>query len=77
MIVLLRLNMTRFQNCDYRQCVMLAINLEDRLQPDTFEHAIHFLIENHIDLSVYVADRSSPFPKQAVTHAVPDLHHRH
>ena len=48
--------MPRFQKYDYRQCVLLAINLEDQLQPGTFEHAIHFLIENHIDLSVFHQD---------------------
>jgi len=56
MIILLRLNMPRFKKYDYRQCIMLAINLEDQLQSGTFEHAIHFLIENHIDLSVFDQD---------------------
>ena len=32
---------------------MVVINYQDQLQPGTFEHAIHFLIENKLDLSVY------------------------
>lgn len=32
---------------------MVVINYRDQLQPGTFEHAIHFLIENKLDLSIY------------------------
>jgi len=53
MIIVLRITMPRFQNYDYRQHIMLAINLEEQLQPGTFEHALHYLIDNKIDLSVF------------------------
>lgn len=36
---------------DYSQHAMVVINYEEQLQPGTFEHAIHYLIENKIDLS--------------------------
>jgi hypothetical protein len=35
--------MPRFYHYDYGQCVMLALNLEDQLQPGTFEHTVHYL----------------------------------
>ena len=35
---------------------MVVINYEDQLQPGTFEHAIHHLIDKRIDLSVFHND---------------------
>jgi transposase len=32
---------------------MLPVHLADQLQPGTFEHAIHYLIDNKLDLSVF------------------------
>jgi transposase len=32
---------------------MVIINFEDQIQPGTFEHAIHFLISERLDLSVF------------------------
>lgn len=32
---------------------MVVINFEDQIQPGTFEHAIHFLISERLDLSVF------------------------
>jgi hypothetical protein len=32
---------------------MVVINYQDQLQPGTFEHAIHHLIDNKLDLSVF------------------------
>jgi len=32
---------------------MVVINFLDQLQSGTFEHAIHYLVENELDLSVY------------------------
>lgn len=40
---------------DYSQHSMVVINYEEQLQPGTFEHAIHYLIENKIDLSDFDA----------------------
>ena len=38
---------------NYKQSAFISINFEDQLQPGTFEYAIHYLIENKIDLSVF------------------------
>ena len=48
--------MPRFIPYDYNQNVMVVVNYQDQLQPGTFEHAIHFLIENKLDLSVFYPD---------------------
>ncbi len=45
--------MPNFIPYDYNQDVMLVINFQDQLQPGTFEHAINYLVENHLDLSIY------------------------
>jgi transposase len=45
--------MARFIEYNYKQQTMLAINFEEQLQPGTFEHAIHYLIDNKLDLSVF------------------------
>ena len=45
--------MPKFIPYNYRQNIMLAINFEDQLQPGTFEHAIHHLVSNKLDLSIF------------------------
>ena len=45
--------MPRFQSYNYDQHIMLVINLEEQLQPGSFEHAIHYLIEHKIDLGEF------------------------
>ncbi len=45
--------MANFIKYNYKQDVMLVINFEEQLQPGTFEHAIHHLIENKLDLSIF------------------------
>jgi transposase len=45
--------MPKFKHYDYNQSSMVVINYEEQLQPGTFEHAIHYLIDNKLDLSVY------------------------
>lgn len=45
--------MARFIEYNYKQQKMLAINFEEQLQPGTFEHAIHYLIDNKLDLTVF------------------------
>jgi transposase len=37
----------------YNQHSMVVINFEEQLQPGTFEHSIHLLIENKLDLSIF------------------------
>lgn len=45
--------MPNFIPYDYNQDLMVVINFQDQLQPGTFEHALNFLVENNLDLSVY------------------------
>ena len=45
--------MPRFQDYNYGQLLMLTIDLEKQLQPDSFEFTIHHLIDQYIDLSVF------------------------
>lgn len=45
--------MPKFIPFDYNQTSMVVINYQDQLQPGTFEHAIHYLIEQRLDLSVF------------------------
>ena len=47
--------MPNFIPYNYKQDAMVVINYEDQLQPGTFEHAIHYLIHQKLDLSVYFA----------------------
>ena len=45
--------MPKFKPYNYNQSSMVVINYQDQLQSGTFEHAIHHLIENNLDLSVF------------------------
>ena len=45
--------MPRFKPYNYDQHSMVVINFQEQLQPGTFEHAIHYLIEHKLDLSVF------------------------
>jgi len=45
--------MANFKPYDYNQTTMVVINFEEQLQPGTFEHAIHYLIDERLDLSVF------------------------
>lgn len=45
--------MPRFMPLNYQQHSMVVINYLDQLQAGTFEHAIHYLIEEKLDLSVF------------------------
>ena len=45
--------MPKFIPYDYNQSSMVVINYQDQLQPGTFEHAIHFLIDHKLDLSIF------------------------
>lgn len=45
--------MANFKPYDYNQTSMVVINFEEQLQPGTFEHAIHYLIDQRLDLSVF------------------------
>ena len=43
--------MPRFKPYNYQQTEFVALNFEDQLQSGTFEHAIHYIIDNKINLS--------------------------
>ena len=45
--------MPRFKHYNYDQDAMVVINYQEQLQPGTFEHAVHYLIEHKLDLSVF------------------------
>jgi hypothetical protein len=45
--------MPRFKHYNYDQDAMAVINYQEQLQPGTFEHAVHYLIEHKLDLSVF------------------------
>jgi len=45
--------MAKFKPYDYNQSAMVVINFEEQLQPGTFEHAIHRLITDKLDLSIF------------------------
>jgi transposase len=45
--------MPKFKSYDYNQSSMVVINYQDQLQAGTFEYALHHLIDNKLDLSVF------------------------
>ena len=45
--------MPNYKPYNYNQDAMVVINYKEQLQPGTFEHAIHFLIEHKLDLSIF------------------------
>jgi transposase len=47
--------MARYIDYNYNQSVLLSINFQDQIQPGTFEHALHYLIDNKLDLSAFDA----------------------
>jgi len=49
--------MARYIPHDYSQHAMVVVNYQEQLQTGTFEHAIHYLLENKVDLTCF--DNSS------------------
>jgi len=47
--------MAKFIPYDYNQSSLVVINFNDQIQTGTFEHALHHLIENKLDLSCFEA----------------------
>ncbi len=45
--------MPKFIPADYNQTSIVVINFQDQLEPGTFEHAIHHLIDQRLDLSIF------------------------
>lgn len=47
--------MAKFLPYDYNQSSMVVINFNDQIQLGTFEHAVHHLVDNKLDLSLFEA----------------------
>ncbi len=45
--------MAKFIPYDYNQSSMVVINFNDQIQTGTFEHAVHHLVDNKLDLSLF------------------------
>jgi transposase len=45
--------MAKFKKYDYSQRIFLPVSLEEQLMPGTLEFAIHTLIENRLDMTVF------------------------
>ena len=45
--------MARYKPYDYDQMNMVPVSLEKQLTPGTLEYAIHHIIEDHLDLSMF------------------------
>ena len=48
--------MPNYRPDNYKQSVLIAVNLEEQLVPGTFEHALHYLIEHYLDLADFDQD---------------------
>ena len=42
--------MARFKRCDYKQTSMVVINCQEQLQQGSFEHALHYLISENLEI---------------------------
>ena len=47
--------MAKYIPYDYNQSSMVVINFNDQIQAGTFEHAVHHLVDNRLDLSLFEA----------------------
>lgn len=45
--------MPNYKPYNYNQTAMIVVNFKDQIQPGTFEYAIHYLISERLDLSVF------------------------
>jgi transposase len=45
--------MARYKHYDYNQLMMVPVSLEDQLMPGTLEYAIHHVVEERLDLSMF------------------------
>jgi transposase len=43
----------RYKEYDYRQTIMAAIDFSQQILPGTFEHSLHYLVDNELDLSIF------------------------
>ena len=47
--------MAGYRDYDYSQMIMVPVSLEEQLQPGTLEYAIHNVVEQGLDLSIFAA----------------------
>ena len=45
--------MARYKGYDCRQMMMVPVSLEEQLMPGTLEYAIHHVVEERLDLSIF------------------------
>ena len=45
--------MARYKHYDYNQLMMVPVSLEEQLMPGTLEYAIHHVVEERLDLSIF------------------------
>lgn len=45
--------MPKFIPFHYQQTKLIATNFDDQLQPSMFEYALHYLVDNKLDLSLF------------------------
>lgn len=45
--------MARYKHYDYDQLMMIPVSLEEQLMPGTLEYAIHHVVEERLDLSIF------------------------
>lgn len=45
--------MARYKGYDYNQGKFIPIHFDKQIMPGTFEHTLHYLIDNEIDLSIF------------------------
>jgi len=45
--------MARYKKYDYNQLMFVPVSLEEQLMPGTLEYAIHHVVEERLDLSIF------------------------
>lgn len=51
--------MAKYKSYDYAQTLLVAVSLDDQLQPGTLEHTVHYVVEQRLDLSGFDQERSN------------------
>ena len=47
------MKVARYKHYDYDQLMMVPVSLEEQLMPGTLEYAIHHVVEERLDLSIF------------------------
>lgn len=51
--------MAKYRSYDYTQTMLVAVSLEEQLEPGTLEHTIHYVVEERLDLSDFDQQRDN------------------